>query len=663
MRISMFVFSLALAIVFGARAQEQTTGIKEERELGGWVVSGKSVTLSALDPSRRSTPAGELMSYCPTRRINDLLVTGDTLWIATEGGLFAYGLSEDSLVAVDGPRVGSINAVAMDDEEVLWVGGENGLAVRSGSGWKHYTEETRSFFSRLTDIVVGESRVWISTYGNGCGYVSDGMLHIYTRADSLLDDRVECFAEEGDRAVWFGTASGLCWSDSLQWKSMRYGQRLPVGSIRDMLIDEEGNLFLAIQGQGVATYNLGRVRIYRPGRGLPSKEVEAFSLDPFGKVWAAGRTGLSVFDGSGWVPYRLPGVPIGRYDFLSIQHDAEGNCYLGTDEGLVLVLGRESMREIELPKQLPAGTVSPLRSSGDDIWFTDGDAAYRYGTALNRIDPPDKSYENSLSDILFVSERDFWITSRFGILHFDGANWQIFDRRQRLPTENFLRVVRDGEGILWFGTFDRGILGFTGRNWIHHWSETGLPDDRIDDLVVDANGDLWIITASGRISRRHAGSFEELPLPAEHAGSLSAAASDSLEEAEPFVRFLSSGKEGAGNGSLGVETAAGLDGPGNIILADARGIYRFAGSDWQIITLPEGFGTINPTAVLGSARGRIWLGTADKGVFVRSRSGWARINSFDGLIDEDVRSLAQDPSGNIWIGTRRGGVARFAPAR
>ena len=662
MRTRIFMLLLTLIAFIGVSAGEQVPAIEEEIELGGWLVSGKRVGFSALDLSKRQTPPGELVTFCPTRRIQDLLVHGDTLWIGTEGGLFAYSLSEDSLALVEGPVAGSISTIAIDDEGAIWAGGRNGLSIRSGAGWKHYTRRANRFFSMVTDVVVGEESIWISTHGNGCGFVSDGMLRIYTHADSLLDDRVDCFVEEGEGTVWFGTASGLCRSDSLQWKSMRYGHRLPIGPVKDMLFDEEGNLFLAIEGQGAAIYSLGRVRVFGPGRGLPDREVKAFSLDPLGKVWAAGRSGLSIFDGSGWVPYRLPGVPIGRYDFLSIHHDAEGDTYLGTDEGIVLILSRDTIREIELPKQYPGGTVSPLRSFGDDVWFSDGVAMYGYGASMKRIDPPEESFEGTLTDIAIESDRDYWITSRFGVIHFDGANWEIFDRRQGLPTEYFTRVVRDGEGTLWFGTYDSGILGFTGKNWIHHSTETGLADDRIDDLNVDVNGDLWVVTAIGKVNRLHDGNFEELTLPSERFTQRAAAASDSLDKSEAFIRFLPSGDRGVDSGSIGGKIATGLDGLGNILLANAQGIFRFMGSDWQVIALPEGFGKIRPTAVMGSARGRIWLGTEDKGVFVRSRNGWSRIGSLEGLFDEEIKSLTQDSSGNIWIGTRAGGITRFTPA-
>jgi ligand-binding sensor domain-containing protein len=286
---------------------------------------------------------------------------------------------------------------------------------------------------------------------------------------------------------------------------------------------------------------------------------------------------------------------------------------------------------------------------------------FKYGEDIVRIDPPDEVFEGALSDVHAESDRDYWVASRFGALHFDGTGWEVFDRRQGLPTEHFIRVAGGRGGVIWFGTFDSGILGYTGRNWIHHTTETGLSDNKIDDLVVDKNGDLWVITATGEVNRLHDGHFEDIALPRELAKRSIEAASDSLQEMDAFIRFLSTSEMETDPGSAAGKLVTGLDGPGNILLADYHGIYRFRGSDWQVIELPEGFGTIRPTSVMGSTRGRIWLGTEDKGVFVRSRTGWSRIESLDGLYDLQIRSLIQDRSGDIWIGTRTGGISRFTP--
>ena len=654
---ALFVFLVLLsAVVAAADITDRDEG--EEIERGGFAVSGRRIPFRTSENDHPS-PTGRIENYCSAAMIQDMVTLGDTLWIGTEGGLFAYSMSLDSVAFVPSIITGSIEAIAVDDAGSLWIGGRNGLGIRSGRGWSRFTGDTHPFFSRITDIAPGEGRIWLATYGQGAGFVEGGDLTIYTREDSLLDDRVLKVLEQESSTVWFGTASGMCRADTLRWESMRYGNRLPIGSVNDILLDEEGNLFVAVARRGVAVYNLGRVRTYGPGRGLPERDIEGFSLDPLGKVWAVGRSGVSTFDGSSWAPYRLPGIPIGRYDFLSIHHGMDGECYLGTDEGKIIILGRDSVREIVLPQRFPEETVTRLRMFGGVLWAVGIDRLYHIGAESGVVEPPDAHYRGTMTDVCGGGDGEIWVSSRLGLLRFDGSSWEVFDRRQGLPTERFNGIVRDGAGDLWFGTDEHGVLRLSGGKWVHYSAGSGLPDDRIEDIIVDRSGDPWILTASGEIARFHEGEWESLALPARGAGA--APEPDSVKTREPFIRFISSGEEGRIAAASAGKCVLGLDGPGNCMVACESGIYRFSGSNWQIIEPPEGISSLRATALLGTSRGTIWIGTEGEGIFIRSRGGWRRLGTDRGLCDDHIESLCEDASGNIWIGTRLGGLSMFSP--
>lgn len=657
-RLVILVLFIVFVSLVGAAADITDGDEQEQVEKGGFPVAGRTVQFAAFENGHLS-PAGRLENYCSSRMVQNILTVGDTLWIGTEGGLFAYCMSRDSIAPVPTPLPGPIEAIAVDDAGSLWIGGRNGLGVRSGRGWTRYTDDSNPFFTRITDIAPGEGRIWLATYGNGAGFAEGGDLTIYTREDSLLDDRVLRILEQESSVVWFGTASGMCRADTLQWESMRYGNRLPIGSVNDILLDEEGNLFIAIARRGVAIYNLGRVWTYGPGRGLPERDVAGFSLDHLGKVWAAGRSGVSTFDGSSWIPHRLTGIQIGRYNFLSIHHGMDGECYLGTDEGKILILGRETVREIMLPQRFPENTITRLRMFGGALWAIGVDRLYRLGEEAGIIEPPGMHYRGTLTDVWVGNGGEVWVSSRLGLLRYDGSSWEVFDRRQGLPTERFNGIVRDGAGDLWFGTDERGVLRLAGGKWVHYSVGSGLPDDRIEDIVVDRNGDPWVLTATNEIARYHDGTWEVVALPIEKRET--GPEPDSVKAGEPFIRFISSADERpVPTGGPG-RCILGLDGPGNCMVACDRGIYRFSGSSWQIIEPPEGISSLRATALLGTARGTVWIGTEDSGIFIRSGGGWRRLGTDQGLSDDHIESLCEDASGNIWIGTRFGGLSRFSP--
>jgi ligand-binding sensor domain-containing protein len=645
------------------QAQELLEDEPEPPPAGGWLTSGTRFPLdSALEPFLFSPP-GTFESFLPARRVYGLASSNDTLWIATEGGLFAYSLDEDSLISVNGPLSPAVHIVTFDDNGSLWTGGRAGASVRREDGWSHYTAGRHAFFENVKDITHGDGRTWLAAYGSGSACIAGDTFTVYTRVDSLLDDRVISVLEETPNTVWFGTASGLCRADTLKWEMMRYGSRIPVGAVEDMIIDEEGNLFLAIMRQGVARYSLGRVRRFRPADGLPSMEMRAFSLDPTGRVWAAGVSGLATFDGSAWVPFRLPGFSFSEYDFFSIHHDLEGTCYLGTDNGSVFVLRRDSVTEIVLPQIFPGRRVAKIEEFNGALWLLTNGSIYSLRESLLEHEPPSARYGLAINDFAFESSGHIWAASRFGILRSDGSSWQVFDRRLGLPTDNFTSVAANGRGQLWFGTFDQGILRYSGSGWIHYTERDGLPGMNIEDIRVDGMGDVWIITASGRIARLDSREWKEVFLPpradASAQGLQERAYGDSATLHDPAIRFLS-GRRGDGD-TAPERICIGLDSGGSCLIARSDAIYRLTEEGWQVTESPPAARSYGPSAVLGTSTGDIWLGTRGGGVFIRRAGRWMHVGNANGLADGYILSLSESSGGYVWIGTQFGGLTRFTP--
>lgn len=656
----LIIISVLLAAAITLHAQ-QAVSEEERTERGGWVESGARRPLYWENRAAPPPVSGFFTPYAPAVEIRTLVSAGDTLWIGTEGGLFAYSLSEDTVSAVPGPVCTSIRAIAFDDNGSLWVGGDCGISRRSEGSWQHVTAERYRFFGRVRDIVQGDERIWVATFGNGCAYIKDDSLTIYTLADSLLDDRVNAVLEEDPYTVWFGTESGLCRSDTLSWKSMRFGSRIPIGAVRDIILDEEGNLFLAVAHQGGVLYNLGRVRRFGPADGLPGRDISCFSLDPTGRVWAAGGSGVSTYDGSGWLPYRPPGVKLAMHRFMSVHHDLEGTTYLGTDSGSVFILSRDRVDEIILPQGFPSKTVAVVRRFEGVLWFLTQSSIYRLDGGMVEVSPPPEWHTGAMNDLYAAADGALWVATRFGILHFNDGSWELYDKRQGLPTEHFVTVYPGASGTLWFASFDRGVLRFTGRKWIHYTERDGLPDNRIISLVVDNSGFPWIVTPGGKVARFSGDGWEEAVLPV-RSGSLpdsSAADLDSLMQLDPHIRFLPGLGSAAAGAEAGRSCALGLDARGNCIVARDDGVYRFVPTGWQVVDPPERRSGFQPTSVIGTTRGEIWVGTAGGGVFIRRSGEWIQVNASQGLTGDYIRTLCEDDSGVLWIGTQHGGITTF----
>ncbi len=656
---SLPVAILAVLILIAPRprleAQRQQGAQGWKREAAGWSNAGKtSFPFDSRDVTRGVQGLSTRM-YPPSMQLRSLLCHADTVWIGTEGGLYAWSASSDSVFLVKGPPFTCVNAMAVDEEGALWVGGDEGVSVRRYGEWTHYLGEKFSFFERVRGFCRGSGRMWIATYGQGCGFMASDSLTVLTRADSLLDDRVLSVMEEDDRTVWFGTASGISRAGFSGWHSLRYGSRIPVGAVDDIILDERGNIFLAVARQGVVRYNLGRVTEYGPADGLPGIEINAFSIDSSGRVWAAGRSGVSIYDGSGWVPLLIPGIMLENYNFLSICHDVEGNTFLGTNDGKMFVISGDSFTKVELPQRFPAGTVTGIREYRGELWFISDSGIFGSGGKSRKIPSPDPWFEGALTGFALDPDGRPWVSTRFGILQFNGASWEVFDRRMGMPTEHFTWVSNGAGSDLWFGTYDSGIMRLSDTGWTRYTVENGLPPGRITGLVTDGAGTQWILSGSGRVARFDGIDWQTVDVARRDTRVRNVQAADSIQGLDPGIRFIDrAGSDDNAGDRAGL--CIGTDASGNCIVCRPEAIYINSAAGWQVIELPDIGRKIEPLCVTGSRHGELWLGTAGEGIFIRRGISWKRIGACSGVSGDHVPVLFEDGTGRMWAGTLHGGV-------
>ncbi len=640
-------------------SQEEELDLRIEEDVAGWVAAGDSLPLPPGETLGRILHPLVAENFTSARMVNDLFSFRDTLWIGTGGGLFVLPVSGDSVFPLDQTASRSITAINSDYSGRLWVGGDNGLSIRGEEGWLHYNRASYPFFEKVTDIINGENGMWISTYGHGVILIRGDIITVYSRSDSLLDNRVLTVFEKTPSKILFGTASGLCAADSFSWKPMRYGRNIPIGPVSDIAMDEQGRVFLAIERQGVTVLDLGRVKVYGIRRGLPGGNVHAFSLGPDGFIWAACDGGTGYFDGSGWRRYQVEGYELGGRNFRSIHHDLAGNKYLGDSEGRVVRISQYGAEELLIPQDFPSDHVEVRGDKQGGIFFiTPVQVLELEGEGIERLELPHRWCRGSVTDAVELGDGTIWMATRFGILRKWRGNWEVFDRRQGLPTEHFVAVQPDSAGRVWFGTYDSGIMAYEGNRWVHYSGDRSLPGNHVEDLEVDAEGSVWAIV-DGVATRFREGLWKEISInPSPRLESQPPDTSGSAYLGSG-IRLLPDGGETEQQGESVISPALGLDHHGNILIAGDEGIYRLSGGRWQMLKYPNISGGIVPTDVYSSSRGGMFLCTRESGLLIYRRGRWEKPGVRDGIYDDHIISIVEDGEGCIWIGTNNGGVTRM----
>ena len=252
----------------------------------------------------------------------------------------------ETLTVDDGLPSNKVTTVLADGGD-LWVGTDNGLALRRDGVWSVWSKDDglghRYVTSLALDPVTGD--LWAGTLA-GLSRLSGGAIHTYTQLDSgLMNDIVYQVAADGD-LVWAATAAGTSVFDPRTGSWVLYDHEnsimhepwcysIALGPART---------WVGIWGGGVAELDrsTGRWRQYRdPDKEMevdllrddgPIHEVTSFVAWDAGLLWQATYFGLSRYDGRRWRTFRksdtgLPG------DFINHVAARGRKAFLGTDEG------------------------------------------------------------------------------------------------------------------------------------------------------------------------------------------------------------------------------------------------------------------------------------------------------------------------------------------
>lgn len=238
-----------------------------------------------------------------------------------------------------------------------------------------------------------------------------------------------------------------------------------------------------------------------------------------------------------------------------------------------------------------------------------------------------------------------WIGSDSdGLARLDPAHLQWDEFRPGGPEGLHKGTVRalaqDAQGQLWIGTVGGGLqrLDMAGRRIEREAAASGLPDERVQSLLAAQDGSLWVGTWSG-VARRAAGA-QRFERPA------------ALRALDARIVSLMH-QDAQGRVWIGTQD-------GELWLSDATG-----GAAQRLPRDALGRGAVQALVEMGPDE--VWIGTS-VGIEMRARSdghllGVLRYHAAKpwGPAGADVRTMARDASGVLWVGSYGGGLQRHVP--
>jgi signal transduction histidine kinase/streptogramin lyase len=483
--------------------------------------------LSVLDGDRFHTVPG--VSRFPSVmniKAKPLAVgTDGTVWVVTKerGELSRWDGAQMRPVATTIIHTNDwIDALHLDRQGRLWFQiGDRGLGRIEGDHAELVVDARRvqsNGFWATSFLEQEDGSYWFGTEGNGI-LRSHGRSHLrFGAPHPLPSETVADIKESPDGAVWVASLGGVACYESAPLATFTRADGLPANPAFGLAFDRSGRLWAGCNdfsvGGGVWQYDGTRAAVLDRSSGIEGTGVLHIFRASDDAMWLSEHSaGVVRYRGGKRSAFGVQQGLGGANVYIQFTEAPDGSLWLACESFLShFDVRREqdgpdafrnfSVAEIHGPTPAPAGTriraveVDP----GGTVWVgTSQSGLFQFdGRGFSR--PGWLGTETNLTINWITRDRDGWMwlsTRQQGAIGMRG------DRLVRhraayggLASDGVNHVMRDSQGVLWFGT-DDGVSRFDGTNWITLTRRHGLPHNVVHQIAEAPTGEIWFSTEGG----------------------------------------------------------------------------------------------------------------------------------------------------------------------
>jgi len=488
-----------------------------------------------------------------------------------------------------------------------------------------------------------------------------------TNNDGLGTNDLYCVLQDDDRTVWLVGDGRLIREQEGEFKPYLFfdseNELVPLYCITDdgdqLWIGTSGGLTLFSKfiddGQIEDSY-------FRFGDFNPQPPV--FSVQLQGDtIWIATSDGVAVSDKSNpdllksfanWSVFRPSRFGVAALDTVTTLAYFQGDIYLGSPEGVFRLNYSSTDTSMTALDISPVMNVKTMTVEGD-LLYVYGDGGYFTYDGSNvewggTTGIPDDSFTSG-----FIYDGVQWIGSSESGLYYQSGNEYIKFEDGGLPGNQVTALASDSGGNV-IGGFNRdGLAMFDGNDW--STLDFDYSRDGIMDILCDANNNIWVGTWGDGIS-----------MIAEDTTIMFKEDNSSLHGVvDLYTYVVVNGMDMTSHYIFMLNFGGRDNSPVHVV--DFNDISR-----WQSFGTADGLTDIYPNSI-ACYDDVFVVGSGDKGIFyyyfgpdpfdkaddsiivLRESNSW--------LGSDEVRTVAYDQQGTLWVGTRFGlsqydvGIDRF----
>ena len=441
----------------------------------------------------------------------------------------------------------------------------------------------------------------------------------------FLGGTVYAICQSDDGYLWIGTERGLVRFDGSNFSLIqRPVQSSPaIGAVRGLVTDNEGNMWIRLDGPHLLRYRERRFEDVVPRFGLNEDTFTAMSVDNDGDLilWELQNRTLrfrsgkfenvtSVGDLSGTV--------------ISIAETRDRKIWMGTrDMGLFQISqGRLSNVSSKLA-DTSINALLPVKSGG--LWIgTDSGIEFWDGNELVKIGPQSSIKQLQILALIRDHGGNVWVGTNHGLIRISPDNTVSLDQLSRNSDNEVTAIYEDRDGDIWFGGL-RGIERLQDGTFTTYSTAQGLPSENNGPVYVDSEGRTWFAPLSGGLYWVKDGRVEHI----------------AIAGLDSDVVYSISG----GNGEVWVGRQRG----GLTVLTKSGDSFVS-----RTYTQAEGLIQNSVYSVHRNRDGTIWVGTVNAGASRLKDGRFTNYSMVNGLVSNGINSIVEGYDGTMWFATSSG---------
>lgn len=491
----------------------------------------------------------------------------------------------------------------------------------------------------------------------------------------LPQSSVNDILQTKDGYLWLATFGGLVRFDGVSFTTFDRSNTPGMRSDRVLQIYEtkDGTMWASTEDGFLEFHNgICRPHILKVGGQIfsPLQVTE----DARGVVWLSLNGKPYRRDSTGFVPAVCVNDP------GSIQRAVRstGGALMAHERVIIRTLGDTAVQIADLSQQLHnniQGVAEYPAGSGTYFLATAGDGVVRYQDGAVTFFAEPQGLTSRFTRRLYVDKQNvLWANCYNGLDQWNGVSFEQFTALPISKEHQYTSIFEDTEGDHWVGTPARGFYRIRRAVITAITEASGLYNEKMLSLTRVKNGTYLFATNCGGVftwnGKRAEPSAVNSHLPNQCVWSI-------LQDSKGKYWFGSRGlyctdaldRRGiaydTSNGFTGTDVFAMMeDSHGVLWIGCINGLFRFDGNRFRRYGMEEGLPYLDVRTLMEDSKGRLWIGTS-AGVAMMDRDMITAIDLSHVRQDAAerrqsyVRAIHEDASGSFWFGTYGDGIIRY----